>query len=95
MPEEWTLMTHRCDDGLGKRDWMSIVAGPVVGNDGETFAVVRRSEAERETVRRITAWLRARADRWSAGDVGVPVLYEAAAAIDRKFGGEDKGGEPQ
>ncbi len=41
-----------------------------------------RSEAERETVQRIVAWLRGQR------------LPSVANAIEREFGSEDKGGEP-
>jgi hypothetical protein len=50
------------------------------------------AEAERETVRRITARLRDRtgqtARTWHERNA-------VADAIDREFGGEDKGGEPR
>ncbi len=55
------------------------------------------AEAERETVRRITARLRVDAEechglgKYMAADT----LFKAADAIDREFGSEDKGGEPR
>ncbi len=55
--------------------------------------------AERETVQRITAWLRAFEGRGDlrADTAAYPVsmhLRMIADGIDRKFGGEDKGGGP-
>ncbi len=56
-----------------------------------------RSEAERETVQRIVARLRVDAEgchglgKYMAADT----LFKAADAIDREFGGEDKGGDPR
>ncbi len=81
MPDEWTLMVRRCDDGVGAHDWVTVVNGPVVGDDGDTFTVVRRSEAERETVQRIVAALRSMPARHPDRQA----LMSAADFIDREF----------
>ncbi len=53
-----------------------------------------RSEAERETVRRIVAWLE-NANLSAVSDEFHRAWFAAAVAIDREFGDKDKGGEPR
>lgn len=40
----WTLMSREGGDGYR---WLSIIDGPIVGADGDTFEVVPRAVAER------------------------------------------------
>ena len=64
--------------------------------DAQDRRVARiRSEAERETVQQIVAWMRENAIECRAADSDEAGhrWHCLANAIDRKFGGEDKGGE--